>query len=120
MAKGRANSRVVKEYLEALERVRPRRGRKRTPAGIRKRLDAIAGQINDATPLAKLDMVQERMNLEAELDQLQSVEDITDKQKAFVSVAAEYSESRGITWAAWREMGVPADVLRSAGLTSAR
>jgi hypothetical protein len=117
MARGRANSRVVKEYLEALERNRPRRGRKRTPAGIRKRLDAIANEMDDATQLAKLDMVQERINLEAELDQLLAVEDITDKQKAFVSIANEYSESRGISWAAWREMGVPSEVLREAGLT---
>lgn len=117
MAKGRANSRVVKEYLEALERNRPRRGRKRTPAGIRKRLDLIANELDDASQLAKLDMIQERINLEAELNQLLAVEDITDKQKAFESVAKEYSESRGITWAAWREMGVPAEVLDEAGLT---
>jgi hypothetical protein len=117
MAKGRANSRVVKEYLEALERNRPRRGRKRTPAGIRNRLAAISNEMDDATQLAKLEMVQERINLEAELDQLLAVEDITDKQKAFVSIANEYSESRGISWAAWREMGVPGDVLREAGLT---
>lgn len=120
MARGRANSRVVKDYLDALERVRPRRGRKRTPAGIRKRLDTIAVEMDDASQLAKLDMVQERMNLEAELEQMLSAEDITDKQKAFVSVAQEYSESRGISWAAWREMGVPADVLREAGLTQTR
>lgn len=117
MAKGRANSRVVKEYLEALDRNRPRRGRKRTPEGIRKRLDSIVDEMHDATQLAKLDMVQERINLEAELDQLLAVEDITDKQRAFVSIAKEYSESRGISWAAWREMGVPGDVLLEAGLT---
>lgn len=117
MAKGRANSRVVKEYLEALERNRPRRGRKRTPAGIRKRLDAIAVEMDDATQLAKLDMVQERINLEAELDQLLAVEDISDKEQAFLSIANEYSASRGISWAAWREMGVPSAVLREAGLS---
>lgn len=120
MAKGRANSRIVKDYLEALSRNRPRRGRKRTPDGIRKRLDLIANEIDDATQLAKLDMIQERINLEAKLNQLLAVEDITDKQKAFVSVAKEYSESRSITWAAWREMGVPAEVLDEAGLTRSK
>lgn len=116
MAKGRANSRIVKEYLDALQRNRPRRGRKRTPASIRKRLDAIAAEIDDASQLAKLDMIQEQLNLEAELDQLLASEDITDKRKAFVSVAKEYSESKGISWPAWRKMGVPAEVLREAGV----
>lgn len=117
MAKGRANSRIVKDYLEALERTRPRRGRKRTTASIRKRLDAISAEMPDATQLGKLELIQERINLEAELDQLQAAEDITDKQAAFVSIAKDYSDSRGISRAAWREMGVPADVLRSAGIT---
>ncbi len=116
MAKGRANSRIVKEYLDALERNRPRRGRKRTPASIRKRLDTIAAEIEDASQLAKLDMIQEQMNLEAELDQLQASEDITDKRKAFVSVARDYSESKGISWPAWRKMGVPTEVLSEAGV----
>ncbi len=117
MAKGRANSRIVKEYLEALERNRPRRGRKRSQESILKRLATIEETLDSASPLAKLDMVQERMNLNSELEQLQSAEDITAPQKAFESVAKEYSESRGISWAAWREMGVPADVLRKGGLS---
>lgn len=117
MARGRANSRIVKAYLEALARNKPRRGRKRTPASIRKRLDAIDAQFDSATQLAKLDMVQERMDLETELEALESVEDITSAQDEFVAIAAEYSESKGISYAAWREMGVPTDVLKQAGIS---
>ena len=114
MARGRANSRVVKRYLEALDRNKPRRGRRRTPASIRKRLSVIEAEVDSASSLARLEMVQERMDLTAELEALESSEDIAAVQKDFVSIAAEYSASKGISWAAWREMGVPAPVLTEA------
>src|SRR5680860_433016 len=41
LAEGRANGRAVREYLEALEATKPKRGRKRTPESVKKRLDAI-------------------------------------------------------------------------------
>jgi hypothetical protein len=34
----------------------------------------------------------------------------------FVEVAASFSQRRGIDYGTWREVGVPADVLRAAGL----
>jgi hypothetical protein len=37
-----------------------------------------------------------------------------------VECAASYSERKGITWPAWREAGVSADVLRSAGVKRTR
>ena len=41
LAKGREEGRIVRQYLEALESTKPRRGRKRTPDSIRKRLATI-------------------------------------------------------------------------------
>src|SRR5690606_39660524 len=41
LARGRAEGRIVKEYLEALRASKPKRGRKRTPDSIKKRLAAI-------------------------------------------------------------------------------
>ena len=41
LAKGRAEGRIVREYLEGLRATKPKRGRKRTPETITKRLDAI-------------------------------------------------------------------------------
>jgi hypothetical protein len=38
-------------------------------------------------------------------------------RKAFVKAARPYSKSKGISYGAWREVGVPADVLRDAGIT---
>ncbi|MCB1270548.1 MAG: hypothetical protein M9942_12800 [Microthrixaceae bacterium] len=116
MARGRANSRVVREYLEVLDRNKPKRGRRRTPASIRKRLAVIDSEFDGASQLAKLEMTQERMDLNAELEAMETSDDLDAVQKSFVGIAAEYSESKGISWAAWREMGVPAAVLREAGV----
>ena len=41
LARGREEGRAVRRYLEAIERNRPRRGRKRTPESVRKRLAVV-------------------------------------------------------------------------------
>jgi len=41
LAEGRAQGRAVRRYLEALEAHKPKRGRKRTPDSVKKRLTAI-------------------------------------------------------------------------------
>src|SRR6476619_4719422 len=67
MATGRTESAVVKRYLEALETNKPRRGRKRTPDSIKKRLVAIDAAIDEADPLQRLNLIQERKDLDHEL-----------------------------------------------------
>lgn len=119
-ARGRQEAAVVRRYLEALERYKPKRGRKRTPESIKKRLDKIEAQLSDASELKKLQLVQERMDLERELERLQTKEDLSDYEKEFVDVAKGYSERKGIEYMAWREMGVPAEVLRRAGVRRTR
>ena len=41
LAAGRSEGRAVRDYLEALRNNKPKRGRKRTPESISKRVDAI-------------------------------------------------------------------------------
>jgi hypothetical protein len=41
LAEGREQGRAVRRYLEALEAHKPKRGRKRTPESVQKRLAAI-------------------------------------------------------------------------------
>jgi hypothetical protein len=67
LAKGRMEGRVVRDYLEGLRATKPKRGRKRTPETIQKRLDAIDVELASASPLDELLLVQERRDLEAEL-----------------------------------------------------
>jgi hypothetical protein len=43
--------------------------------------------------------------------------DLTDLEEGFIASAKSYGRRKGITQAAWRSLGVPADVLRKAGIT---
>jgi hypothetical protein len=117
LAQGRAEGRAVKNYLEALDRNRPRRGRKRTPESIKKRLAAIDTQLADASPLLRLQLVQEQMDLQDELGTLNAKVDLSGLESAFVKTAAKYSERKGISYAAWRQLGVSAETLKKAGIT---
>ena len=117
LAQGRAEGRAVKNYLEALDRNRPRRGRKRTPESIKKRLAAIDGELADASPLLRLQLVQEQMDLQDELETLNAKVDLSGLESAFVKTAAKYSERKGISYAAWRQLGVSAETLKKAGVT---
>jgi hypothetical protein len=116
LAQGREEGRAVRHYLEALEAHRPKRGRKRTPETIEKRLAALEGQLADADPLTRLQLVQERMNLQAELETKRTKVDLTALEADFVKAAKGYSQRKGITYAAWREAGVDAAVLKKAGI----
>lgn len=117
LAEGRRLGQAVREYLEALEQHRPKRGRRRTPESIRKRLDSISERLRDAKPLEKVQLAQERIDLKNELAKLQNKVDLSKLEDKFAKAAKEYSKSKGITYAAWREAGVPAEILRNAGIS---
>ena len=116
LAQGRAEGRAVRTYLEALDQNRPRRGRPRTPASIEKRLKAVESELADAAPLQRLHLVQERMDLQRELDRFDAADDLATLERDFVKVAKGYARRKGISYAAWRELGVAPDVLRKAGI----
>lgn len=116
----RKSADAVRRYLEALDRNKPKRGRRRTPGSIRKRLDAIAAAVDTASALQRLALVQERIDLERELRSLEASADVGSLEAAFVSVAKDYGEAKGISYTAWRELGVPAEVLRTAGIPQTR
>ena len=120
LAEGRVQGRAVRVYLEALAANRPKRGRKRTPESIKKRLDRIDGELADACPLQRLQLVQERMDLENELAASGESVDLSALEAAFVGAAKGYSDRKGISYAAWREAGVPAATLKAAGISRGR
>jgi hypothetical protein len=117
LATGRRESKVVRDYLHALEANRPRRGRKRTPDSVKKRLAKIDREIDAAPPLQRLQLTQERMDLNDELDRMAEGSETAELEKQFSKVAKQYSQRKGISYAAWRELGVPAEALRRAGIT---
>jgi uncharacterized protein YicC (UPF0701 family) len=116
LAVGREQGRAVRRYLEALEAHRPKRGRKRTPESIERRLSAIEERLAGADPLTRLQLVQERMDLQEELATKSEAVDIASLEAEFVAAAGEYGERKGISYGAWRELGVDAAVLKRAGI----
>lgn len=117
LAAGRAESRAVKRYLEALEETKPKRGRRRTKASIEKRLEQIQSELPTANPLNRVKLIQERMDLTKELDASQDPVDISAFEDDFVKNAKSYSDRKGISYAAWRELGIAPAVLKRAGIT---
>jgi hypothetical protein len=117
MAQGRTESRAISAYLEALESHRPKRGRKRTPDSIDKRLTTIDASLESASPVKRLSLIQERIDLLKEQESLQAKVDLTGLEDDFVSTAKSYGPRKGISYAAWRELGVSAPVLKRAGIT---
>jgi uncharacterized protein YicC (UPF0701 family) len=116
LAEGRDQGRAVRRYLEALEAHKPRRGRKRTPESMEKRLTAIEERLGQADPLTRLQLVQERMDLQRQLEAADSSIDMGELEDEFVKAAPDYSRRKGITYAAWREAGIDPAVLRRAGI----
>ncbi|HSH58068.1 MAG TPA: hypothetical protein VK988_00180 [Acidimicrobiales bacterium] len=116
LAQGRDQGRAVRRYLDALEAHRPKRGRKRTPESIQKRLDDIESRLEAADPLTRLQLRQERRDLQSELEAKSNGVDLVQLEEDFVQAAKAYGERKGITYATWREQGVDPGVLRRAGI----
>ena len=119
LAVGRAEGRMVRAYLEALESSRPKRGRKRTKDSIGRRLERIDTELESADPLKRLQLTQEQIDLTEELEGMDSGVNLTDLEDDFVQVAQGYAERKGITYQAFRQIGVPASVLKRAGISRA-
>jgi hypothetical protein len=120
LAQGRRESRAINRYLDALKAGKGKRGRKRTPSSIEARLSKISRTFESASPMQQLELTQERMNLEVEKTRLETRADLSALEKEFVSVAKGYAARRGISYSAFRSMGVPAEVLAKAGVRRTR
>jgi hypothetical protein len=118
LAEGRNHARTVGRYLEALDAHKPKRGRKRTADTVKKRLTAIEPELKAAAGLSRLTLLQERRDLEVELAGMQvGAPDLSALEKDFVKVAKTYAQRKGISYGAWREFGVPPEVLKKAGVS---
>jgi hypothetical protein len=117
LAEGRNQGRSVRRYLEALDAHKPKRGRKRTRESMQKRLDRIDVELAAADPLKRLRLIQERLDLNAELEAVDVKVDLTELEREFIDAAAAYSNRKGISYAAWRELGVEPAVLKQAGIS---
>ncbi|HUR48334.1 MAG TPA: hypothetical protein VMY88_02240 [Acidimicrobiales bacterium] len=119
LSAGRQQGAIVRRYLDALDANRPKRGRKRTPESIRKRLEAIDSQLNSKNSLVRLQLMQEHSDLQKELETMSSAEpvDISVLEEEFARSAAEYGRRKGISYDTWRRAGVSSAVLKKAGIS---
>ncbi len=118
LANGRNEGRIIREYLEIVEATKPKRGRRRTPESITKRLSVIAVELKTADPVTKVRLIQERMNLRNELASMKTKTEIAAAEARFIKVAKSFSERNDITYDAWREFGVTPAVLKRAGIVA--
>ena len=118
LAKGRSEGRAVRDYLEALRANKPKRGRKRTPDSIRSGSTSIDDELEDADAVTELRLVQERRDLTSELD-------IDGRRRRHRRRSRRPSSrsppatatARASRTSPWREIGVPAAVLKRAGIS---
>jgi hypothetical protein len=119
LARGRTEARAVKRYLEAISKRKP--GRPVTPERLKDRITTLEARIAaESDPLKALDLRQARIDAEAALAKIGQVVDLAAVEDGFVAVARSYSDRKGISYAAWREQGVPAEVLKKAGVARTR
>lgn len=115
LAQGRREARTIKAYLKSLESRRP--GRPVTVETLRDRLTRLSDQAErPQDPLKRVDLLQRKLEAEEALARAEEAADTAALEKGFVSTVRSYSARKGITYAAWRQAGVPAAVLRRAGL----
>jgi hypothetical protein len=120
IAQGRRETKAIKAYLEAIS-VPRRRGRPITPETLETKIADLDQRIRDEdNPLARVELFQARLDAQEALDQLTATVDLDALEVGFIEYAGSYSERKGLTWPAWREAGVSAEVLRAAGIKRTR
>lgn len=122
LADGRAMSATVDRYLTAIGTPK-RRGRKVSAATLETRLRAAQTRARSAAGVDRVVAAQEVRDLRLKLAEAKggsSDTDVKAAEAAFVKVARKFGEARGISYGAWRDAGVPAAVLKKAGVARTR
>lgn len=116
LAEGRAQGRAVRDYLAAIQSTKKTPGRKPqlTPDELQQRIDS------EPDPAKRLELTQKRINAEARAAADDEVLDLEALEQRFIEVAKTYAERKGISYTAFRELGVPASVLKDAGIPRTR
>lgn len=119
LARGRKEARAIKAYLKTVDT--GRQGRTVSRESLEKRLGKTNRKIEDSDdPLKTVDLIQTRLDIELALSSVEDVESIERLEAKFVEYAASYSERKDVSYTAWRQFGVPAAVLRNAGVPETR
>ncbi len=122
LAEGRTMSATVDRYLSAVNTPK-RRGRKVSKASLQQRLADARAKAKSASGVDKVLAAQDVRDLQsriANLDAAAGGSDLKSLEAAFVKIAKRFGENRGIGYGAWRDAGVPAPVLKKAGIARTR
>jgi len=121
LAEGRSMSATVDRYLTALNTPK-RRGPKVSTARLEQRLAGARTRPQAAAGVERAYAAQEVRDLKAKIAEQASVGpvDLPGLEAAFVKIAESFGERRGISYGAWRDAGVPAAVLKRAGVARTR
>lgn len=115
LAAGRRESRAIKSYLDSLGA--RRRGRPVTQESLTKRVKDLEKRIaNETNSLRAIDLRQARADAEQALASMTGTVDRSRLEADFVRHVKAYTKRKGISYAVWREAGVPAAVLKKAGI----
>jgi len=121
MAQGRRQSNTIDRYLKQVERLQAHDKRQTAlgPEDLEAEAIVVEQALESAEGLRRLQLLQRREDLQRMALEAVPAEDpaLTDE---FIRVAAAYGERKGISYSTWREVGVSADVLRSAGIKRTR
>jgi hypothetical protein len=110
----RAETNAVAAYLTAL---RAPKVPARSQATLERRRAQIEQWLSEeSSPIREVELIQQRLDIDGQLTQIDETQRLAELEKAFVEVAASWAKRSGISAAALREVGVPASVLKRAGL----
>lgn len=116
LEQGRQAGRAIRAYLDYLEvATAPKhRGRK---VDWQNRYDAAQAALAETTDsIERLRYTQDIIDAEQELARQVPEVDVERLEEGFIKWGPWYTEHKGISRTAWRSVGVPAAVLRRAGL----
>lgn len=107
--------RIVEHYLTALALRRERCAAGLSCSALKKRIEVVTSEMDGASILRRLDLIQERLDLN---EALHEEERFGELEARFVDVALDYSSATSISASYWRSHGVPRGVLGRAGFGS--
>jgi hypothetical protein len=112
----RSAAACVKRYLELIAR-QPKRGT--SPEPIRTQLEAVEERIETTeSVLIRLQLRQKAIDLQTSLDDFEAMHgDFEQIEADFIENVAVWAEKKGVSYEALRAAGVPAHVLRRAGMS---
>ena len=109
--KAREETGAVRAYLEGLKAQRGRENNRFSPEDRLKRVDSKLEIATDVVETVVLK--QKRRDILAHINARVDVEKL---EIEFIKVAKPFSDRKGISYPVWKEMDVPASVLRRSGI----